>query len=367
LASVINKYPLGGGRFRGALTEGFVWSPEDGLVTSEGAEHLCFLEKIDSGRRGCPWGRLHFKAELAEDAVPVIFALAADEEPPLPEDGAALSPRERLAEKRRFFRAESASKFVGHSDVLLYEQSGRYLWLGVEIVGHGRSALRDFEVFSPRDNFFATFPEIYRLGGDFFHRYLSIFSSMYYDLQETVDTLDRLIDVETAPADVLPVLAGWLGIECDEGTIDEVSFRALLRAAFGIIRAKGAREAVESVLRVFVPEQFYIVEQRAAREKARGADREVCERLYGRSPFDFTVLIRRAPDERLHALLKYLIRQFAPLRANADIVFLDNVSQMDGYTYCDINARVTDFHPASLGGAPLDGTRCLAAEPADTN
>lgn len=368
MASVINKYPLGSSRFRSALMEGFNWSPESGLVTVEAAEHICFLEKIDSGQRSCLWGRLRFKAEISGDAIPVIFALAADEEPLLPEgETAAQTLPEHLQAKRRFFKSAAASKFAGHNDVLLYEQSGRYLWLGVEIVGHGRAALRDFEVFSPRDNFFATFPEIYRLNGDFFHRYLSIFSSLYYDLQDVIDSLDHLIDVETAPADALPVLAGWLGIECDEGTINEDCFRKLLRAAFAVIRAKGTREAVESILRVFVPERFYIVEQRAAREKAHGADREVCERLYGSSLFDFTVLIHRAADEQLHALLKYLIRQFAPLRANADIVFLDNANQLDGYIYSDINARIAGFHAASLDETLLDGTRYLAAgEPVGT-
>jgi phage tail-like protein len=360
LTAVINKYPLGHSRFRSALTEGFDWSPEKGLVTVGSGEHICFLEKIDSGRRGCLWGRLRFKAELTGEALPVIFALAADEEPPPEDEPAPLTRQEELRAWRRFFQSPAASKFVGHSDVLLYEQSGRYLWLGVEISGFGAAALRDFELFLPRDNFFATFPEIYRVNGDFFHRYLSIFSSLYYDLQDGIDSLDRLLDPETAPADALPVLAGWLGIECDGDTIEEAGFRRLLRAAFGMIRAKGTREAVESILRVFVPEQFYIVEQRAAREKARGPDREVCERLYGRSPFDFTVLIHRAADERLHALLKYLIRQFAPLRAGADIVFLDNVAQLDGYTYCDINARITGFQAARLGGAMLDGARCLA-------
>jgi phage tail-like protein len=366
LAAPINKYPLGASRFRGALLEGFDWSPENGLVTTGDGEHLCFLEKIDSGQRGCLWGRLRFRATLTGDALPVIFALAADEEPIADEEpageAAALSRRERLEAKRRFFRTAAASKFTGHSDVLLYEQSGRYLWLGVQISGSGAAALSDFAVFSPRDNFFATFPEIYRLNGDFFHRYLAIFSSLYYDLQDTVDSLDRLIDAETAPAAALPVLAGWLGIECDGDAVDEASFRRLLREAFAVVRAKGTRSAVEAILNVFVPEQFYIVEQRAARAKARGADREVCERLYGHSPFDFTVLIRRAADERLHALLKYLIRQFVPLRANANIVFLDDAARLDGYTYCDLNARVTGFHPARLGGAMLDGARWLAAD-----
>jgi phage tail-like protein len=190
---------------------------------------------------------------------------------------------------------------------------------------------------------------------------LAIFSSLYYDLQEIIDSLDGLVDADTAPRDALPILAGWLGLDPDDGSLDEPQFRRLLKTAFSTIRAKGTRAAVEEVLRVFLDEPFFIVEERAVREIAAEEDRAVCERLYGGNPFDFTVLIRRAPDERLHARLKYLIRQFAPLRARAEIVFLSDASRLDAYAYCDINACVTGFGAGRLDElATSDGAYYLS-------
>jgi phage tail-like protein len=370
MAPAIKKFPIGNSRFRNAVLEGFVRLDAGGLETVDAsARHICFLERIDGGRRSCQWGRLRFKAELEEGAIPVVRAFATDDErlivhgKVMTYDAMLLNPRESALEKQRLFELAGASKFVGKSDVLLYEQEGRYLWLCVEALGQGKAVLRDFEVFSPRDNFFGSFPEIYRVNGEFFHRYLAVFSSLYYDLQETIDSLDGLVDADTAPRDALPILAEWLGLDPDDGSLDESQFRRLLKAAFGTIRAKGTRKAAEDVLRVFLDEPFYIVCARTVREIAAPEDRAVLERLYGNNPFDFTVLIRRAPDERLHARLKYLIRQFAPLRARAEIVFLGNTNRLDGHAYCDVNARVAGFGAGSLdGSAVLDGAHYISAE-----
>jgi phage tail-like protein len=351
--------------------EGFERLDDGGIAAIDAAaRHSCFLERIDGGRRGCKWGRLRFTAQSEEGAIPVIHAFATDDEQLLASgevttyDSVLLNPREPVSRKRRLFELAAASKFVGKEDVLLYEQEGRYLWLCVEILGQGKAVLRNFEVFTPRDNFLGSFPEIYRMDGEFFHRYLAVFSSLYYDLQDTVDSMDSLVDADTAPKEALPILAGWLGLEPDEGALSETQFRLLLKAAYDIIRAKGTRRAVHDVLSVFFDRPFYIVEQREAKDIMAGRDRDVCERLYGDSPFDLTVLVRHEPDERLRDGLKYLIRQFAPLRTRIETVFLENTSRLDDYTYCDINARITGFDAGRLdeSAAMLDGARYIADE-----
>jgi phage tail-like protein len=367
---VIKKFPIGKSRFQNAVLEGFVLPEGGGIATVDAAaRHICFPERIDGGRRGCQWGRLRFKAELAEGVIPVIYAFATDDDRLIVSgrvktyEAILLNPNESALQKRRLFELAGASKFVGRNDVLLYEQEGRYLWLCVELLGQGGGVLHDFEVFAPRDNFLGSFPEIYRANGEFFHRYLAVFSSLYYDLQEIIDSLDSLVDADTAPRAALPILAGWLGLDPDDGSLEEAQFRRLLKTAFATIRAKGTRASVEDVLRVFLDEPFFIVEGRAVREIAAEEDREVCERLYGGNPFDFTVLIKRAADERLHARLKYLIRQFAPLRARAEIVFLGDTSRLDEYAYCDVNACVAGFGEGRLDErAALDSAHYISAE-----
>jgi phage tail-like protein len=351
--------------------EGFECLDEGGIATIDtAARHICFLGRIDGGHRSCKWGRLRFTAQSDEGAIPVVHAFATDDEQLIASgevttyDSVLLNPHEPVGRKRSLFELAAASKFVGKEDVLLYEQEGRYLWLCVEILGQGRVVLRNFEVFTPRDNFLGSFPEIYRIDGEFFHRYLAVFSSLYYDLQNTIDSMDSLVDADTAPKEALPILAGWLGLEPDEGALSETQFRLLLKAAYEIIRAKGTRKAVHDVLSVFLDQPFYIIEQRETKDIMAGRDREVCGRLYGDSSFDLTILVRHEPDERLRDGLRYLIRQFAPLRARVEIVFLENTNRLDDYTYCDINARITGFDAGRLdeSTAMLDRAHYIADE-----
>jgi phage tail-like protein len=174
--------------------------------------------------------------------------------------------------------------------------------------------------------------------------------------------LDSLLDADTAPKEALPILAGWLGIDPDEGALSEAQFRSLLKIAFELIREKGTSKALHAALSVFLDIPFCIVEQREAKEIMAERDRDVCERLYGDSSFDLTVMVEQAPDERLRGGLKYLIRQFAPLRTRVEIVFLENMNRLDTHTYCDINARVAGFGAGRLdeAAAMLDGVHYIA-------
>ena len=56
----------------------------------------------------------------------------------------------------------------------------------VEVMGEGVS-IGNIRVEAPGDNFMQTFPEVYREKNSFFHRYLSVYSSIYNDFQEKLD------------------------------------------------------------------------------------------------------------------------------------------------------------------------------------
>ncbi|MCL1806972.1 MAG: phage tail protein [Oscillospiraceae bacterium] len=357
MASVMKKYPISAGRVKRAAMEGFTLTGGGTLVSEEEGRRVLFLGCLDSGQPDCPWGRFRFKAELTGDAIPIVRAFASNEMD-FAGGQSPFSPGQEglIEEKLRHFELAGCSRFMAAADMLLYSQNGRYLWLCVEVAGAGTAVLSDFEVFSPRDNFLSTFPEIYRENADFFHRYLSIFSSVYYDIQEVIDGLDRYVDVDKTPYEALPVLAGWLGLEMDGGFLDETALRALVKSAFHLLRRKGTREAVEGILKIFVSEPFYIIEQRTAMENLNGEARRIAEKLYGESPFGLTVLLLRPADERLHAELTFLLRQFILLRGRLNLVFPTPDSRLDSYGYMDINARIANPRAGTLDSVSiLDG------------
>ena len=362
----ILEYKIGASRLSRGLLEGFDLGDDGSLCTQAGCQqHRAILAALDSAQDDCPWGRFTFRAQVEGEAVLTVRAYASNE-PQLLDGSRVLAIDEFLLDssqsarrKGKFFEAAGGIKRVGSSDLLLYGQKGRYLWLWVEVTGTGTARLDGLRVLVPGDNFYRTLPALYRNDQPddaFLHRYLSIFSSLYNDLQDTVDHLSRYLDLDTAPAEALPLFASWLGLELDGNFLDEESLRALLKIAPQLIAAKGTRRAIELVTSLFVEEPVYLVE----RNLLDRTQLSTGSKLYGQTPYDFTLLIPRTSDELLHARLRFLVDQFKPMRSRAHIVFLGDEGGLDAFSYLDLNARILQISTGSMDdGRSYTGMTCL--------
>ncbi|MCL2633110.1 MAG: phage tail protein [Oscillospiraceae bacterium] len=333
---MIKKYKINSNRLSRAYKDGFEVTNSGGLALkdAETGVHRIYLRSFNSGADGCEWGRLTFNAAVGEETVYVVTAFASDDRESIwgynviNIDEFLCDDEVSAGEKKRFFELNNAVTFSSNNDVLLYECTGRYLWLCLEVWGEDAS-FSEFNLYIPGDNFFQTFPEVYRKNGEFFHRYISVFSSLYNDLQYKIDNIDKLLDIDTAPKDFLIVFASWLGMELDGDLLNDNQLRTLLRNAFELNKFKGTRHAIEIIVGIFVTDPFYIIEHRT-------------------DPFSFTVLINRLPDEKLHARLLFLLNQFKPLRTKANIVFASDVGATDSGCYLDVNAAIVKMSPGKL-------------------
>lgn len=333
MAIPIKKYRIRGNRMADGIETGF-FAGKDGLnLVQKEHTHRFLLERLDSTTENCIWGRLVIDARLPADSVLTVWVYASDED---------------------CLVAELCTKKVDAYDFLLYEQRGRYLWIWLEVAGVGEGVIREIQVYTPGDTFLNTFPEIYREQGSFFHRYLSIFSSIYMDFQERIDKFHTCLDLETAPAEVLPVLAGWLGIQVEDSLLESGELCRLLQEAPYLIRYKGTRGAVERISQMILKAQVILVERNAASEADMGLEGTFA-RLYGTCPYDFTILALREYDEMLKTRLLGLLDQFKPARSQVNLVFLKKNSMLDGYCYLDINASVHESTAGRLeSGSALD-------------
>ena len=366
MANGIREYRLGSARLARGLLEGFTLETGGVLRTAgDVQQRSIFLAGLDSAQEDCPWGRLSFRADLQGDAVLTVRAYASNDfvvlqdGAPLPVDAFLLDSAEPPIRKAKLFAAAGGIKCVGSSDLLLYGQQGRYLWIWIELNGEGDGVLDRLRVLVPGDNFYRTFPALYQNGQPedaFFHRYLSIFSSLYSDLQDTVDRLPAYLDLDTAPAEALPIFAQWLGLGRGGNFLPPGDLRRLLRLAPQLIAAKGTRRAIELVVGLFVEEPVYLVEHNLLNRNQLASD----SLLYGDSPFDCTLLISRPSDELLRARLTFLIDQFKPLRCRVRLIFLGSQGRLDAFSYLDLNACLLQFSPGSLDdGSAQAGMTCL--------
>jgi phage tail-like protein len=366
MASLIKKYKIGAHKIERACMHGFELL-SDGTLYADGSVEFAriFLGCLDGVMEGCPWGRFVFDAKISEDTVFTVRTCASDnanlffDGAYVPFDDILLDPNVPDSDKLAIFDRFDAAGASDRNDTFLNGHEGRYLWVCLTVRG-GASRFSEFRAYAPGDNFFQSFPEVYRADGEFFHRYMSVFSSIYNDFQEKIDAIDMLLDPDQAPVELLPVYASWFGISIDGDFIDETKLRTLIKKAFSLIRKKGNRSAIKELVEIFVDEPFFIVEQHDAVSRSDAGSRFAMERIYEEDPFVFTLLLCCPPDEKLHMRLAKLIEQFKPLRMRAHILFLEGNATLDGGANLDINAALAYMRKGSLDDSgKLDGTEYI--------
>lgn len=340
-------YSIKKNRIKKGLCRGFSLENEDILtaVPTE-QEHYLFLQGIDAVREDMTWGRLHFETQLSEDAVCLVYVRALNQDSfyrngkETAINAFLTDPEEPDSLKVQFFQEIGAKRCVNTSDILLYEQSGRYLYLMIKVIGEGANTVSHIRVEQQGDNFMDTFPEIYRERDSFFHRYLSVFSSIYQDFQEDINQVDRLLDLDTCPQEMLPMYGRWMGIELGDECKEEPWLRTLIKEAYRLNCMRGSKWAIERIAEIVLGEPVVVLESNVMKAYVEETEQEQFKKLYGDSPYDVTILINRHVTEALKSRLMLLINQYRPIRSRIHIVYLKEAGNMDYHTYMDMNARM---------------------------
>lgn len=307
--------------------------------------HYIFLPVFDSGIEDGKWGRLSFSIELDEDMSFSVMAFATNERMFMRKEELTdintflcdddINPSIKMA----FFDLAEGIKKKDQNDILLYELSGRYLWLAISIEGSGNGSISNIVISNPGDTFMNMFPEIYREWNGFFHRYMSVFSSLFNDFQYKIDEYAENLNVDTAPPELLEIYASWMGIDVSGNFLDEEALRTLVREGPELNRKKGTKAALERLTEIILGEKSIVVEKKIAGDSDS----------YGESVYDVSILVKKFVDEKKKAQLFFLLQQFVPIRTRLQIIYLAQKSELDTHSYLDINAAIY-----STGEAKLD-------------
>jgi P2-related tail formation protein len=137
---------------------------------------------------------------------------------------------------------------------------------------------------------------------------------------------------------MLPILANWLGVVRGTEFWTPDQLRKLLKMVKEISQFKGTRQVLEEVLEIFLGEPPTIIEQFKWHQYSGAKTQNGCENLYGDDANDFTILINKTVNEEVFLQLKNLTEILVPIRAKANIIFLDRCRTLDRYAYADVNA-----------------------------
>ncbi len=349
------KYSIRKNRFRRSFLSGFEMEGEECLRCDVEKYRRVFLSSpIDGIMEEADWGRLHLEWEVSPDMVVTVYAAATDIQTFWLGDrqfscGEIFYDPEILPEqKRQLMERLGAKKAVNQQDILLYELKGRFLYLMVDVQGYGEGKISRIWVDNLGDLFMNTFPEVYREKGGFFHRYLSVFSSLYLDFQEKIDHVAELLDIDTAPVELLPTFGRWMGLDVSGDFLNEDRLRLLVREAYQLNRIKGTKAVLQRVSEIILGEKVIILEKNVMRENTQAEDHQLYEGLYGEGTYDVTMLISTYVPEHQKSQLMFLLNQFKPVRSRLKIRFLDAKGNLDEHTYMDMNAYVCEVESGTL-------------------
>ena len=341
------KYTIKNNRLKNSgLTGMEIAGPGILNLTRDSERHL-YLPAIDSAEEGANWGRLSFDCDITENMVSYVYVLATDDN--VINDGDKALDLNKLlcsddvmeTEKKHFLQYAGAKRVVDKDDILLYDLQGRYLYVCIDIVGEGSGKLSDIRIDRVGDNFMETFPAVFRERDGFFHRFLSVFSTIYNDFEMEIDDLPKLLDPDTAPPEMLLAYGRWLGLDLSGDFLSEDTMRTFVREGYRLNRMKGTRACLERVLEIVLGEKVIILEQNTIRSYLEDGEISIGT-LEDSSIYDVNVLIKKKLSDTDRHQLLHLLRQFVPLRSRIHLIRLKDSGVLDTDIYMDMNAVLAE-------------------------
>jgi phage tail-like protein len=250
---------------------GGLWlHPGDGSVPVRLSLDAAFVE------RGVLWGGPFGSPDRARDwhrlkalGIPVesgahfrFFIYASDKSsaPPVPPDRASPQP----------FDPAWWREFPHNLADILVDSTSRFLWIGALFESDGARSpqIEQVRLSFDHQTYSKHLPAIYskepdvpgRLAGPRqLDRFLSLFESFFTDVEETIGSLDRLLDPDAVPADWLDWLAGWLALELEED-LPIAMKRQALAEAFGAYAWRGTSRGLRAALRFYAGVEAHVEE-----------------------------------------------------------------------------------------------------------
>lgn len=325
-------YSIKGNRIKSAYLKGFEYDDAGNIVLDETVnEHFIFFKPLDGVTESSTWGRFSCKLKSSEEMVCYTYLLAADNTVIKGENGIPLSIDEMFSDpdmstydKITFMTNSGAKRLVNCEDALLYDLEGRYLYIAIEMMGYGGASIEKLRVSAMGDNFMNTFPQVYQERGSFFHRYLSVFSSIYNDFSDQNEQLYKMLDLDTCSTELLEMYGSWFGIDLKGGFLKEEVLRTLVKEAYQLNKMKGTKKGIQRVLEIILEEEPVLLENR----------------MQNGGVFEITILVKRRLTEELRHQVMFMVDQFKPLRTQIRILQMEKDVVLDGNSYLDMNASI---------------------------
>lgn len=274
-----------------------------------------------------------------------------------------------IARKIDMFDTIGAKIYENPTDILLYEFTGRYLWLCLEIISYVEEPveIKSMKIEFPQVTFVDYLPELYRTESgenSFLSRFLGIFQSIYVDLEDKIDIMPLKFDPDYTSRDFLNWIADWLSIK-DIELWGEKRLRKLIKECVSIYKIKGTRKAISRVVEDYIGVEPIIVEQFEIKNNMFYHNQvDILENLFGDNGYVFTVMLPQScvKDTENYIELLRVINNAKPVDSICNLVILTDQIYLDNHCYIGINSFITKNQDLILNKSQRDTNNLVISE-----
>lgn len=362
---------------------------------------IYYSKTLDSGIKNCTWHRLALQADIPDKTVLDVYFHASDDsalkyaiDDILLSSQSTQEKADQIDKKIQWIGPEKNPK-----DMLFRGESGRYLWLKLALKTFDekvRPSVTQMKVFYPRISYLRYLPAIYQedpVSREFLERLLSIFETVFYDLETEISHIFKYFDSDTTPQNFLSWLASWLNIALEEDWPEEKK-RYLIREAYSLYKRKGTLSGIIKLIEIYTGRAAIILEhlrtgkpivlgkefrlgvntilvQTPVRGFRLGDDsilgrvalRDVVQSLedpFLQTAHRFTIILDLTSQEfsLYEKGLRRILNEEKP--AHTAYTLITSHDKGMGWTYIGINSRVGDYRPVQIGVDSVLGTGLIA-------
>lgn len=335
----------------------FSESPEnkDGML----ATGVIVTGSVDSTEQDFQWESIRIEADLPENSVIKVSCFASDSMEVLLGDSFVnlddylKEAREDAISGLKELNSLFKQAFTGSTDGLI-RVNGRYLWLKLEFLVPQPDyfCLRKIKLLLTDEKIIQYLPEIYRDGkehNEFFWRFMEIFDSIFFDIEENINRLPENLDYTQAKGEMLRYLAEWVSIQ-ESRSLGDGELKERIAGIIPEYSAIGTKPGIERFVERELKVRPRIIEFFNYKAMLyEGRDKELYKELFGTNPYKFFILL---PAEvfkpgNVNSFLERL-KNNIPAHTEMEIILLKKSIILGKHTYLGVNSMVGEYNYVSI-------------------
>lgn len=310
------------------------------------------IHAIDGGAPGFLWKRIQVGCRLPEGSTLRVYAYASDSKSwgEWPNLDTALCAMQGSYHELRKMLDPIFGEPVGKSGDFLVRRTGRYLWLMFELMSSGAEspAIESVTLWLEGDHMTDYLPAIYQ-NDDFTSRFMSVFNSMFLDMEQRIYDLPGLLDSDTADEKMLRNLASWVCLDGERATAEEL--RRWIPSALDDFENMYTVEGISrSIKRITGRTPILVEHHQVDPNSPTCINPNIYRKLYGDDPFRFFVLMDEDTFPRRDDIEDFLERMqtLIPAGTELKLILLKKCIQLDWHTYLGVNSFVGSYVPVAV-------------------